>query len=127
MKNVALIPVSFLLSAALALGISQSVYAAKQTAPDAAQINKLITAAKTKADHVKLAHLLESEAAYEDAKAKALAAQAEAYKEHKHGFYDKNIGDLVEHTSALAQHYADAAKLHKSLAEIHAAIASELK
>lgn len=91
------------------------------------QINTLVEQAKSKADHEKIAALYEQEAKAEEAKAESLKGQAEAYKEHKHGLYGKDMADLQEHTQALSQRYEDSAKRHKALAEIHHRIAAELK
>lgn len=99
---------------------------ATQTLPDAS-IDALVGMAKTKADHAHIADLLDHEARVEATKAQSLKDQAEAYREHKHGNYGKNISDLTEHTEALARNYADAAKRHHALAAIHRQIATELK
>jgi uncharacterized membrane protein YqiK len=112
---------------ALALNLSSPAWAAKAKTAEDVQINSLIQNARTKADHEKIAQMLEQEAKDEEAKAQSLKDQAEAYKEHKHGLYGKDMADLWEHTIALSHHYEDSAKRHRGLAEIHRRIASEIK
>ncbi|SMF95412.1 hypothetical protein SAMN02949497_2775 [Methylomagnum ishizawai] len=89
-----------------------------------AQISTLVKSAKTPADHLKIAALLDAEAETEAAKAKTLSDQAEAYREHLHSAYGKNIPDLVEHTDALAHSYGEAAQRHKALADLHRQMAA---
>jgi uncharacterized membrane protein YqiK len=122
-----LIPSLLILAFGMGLMLSSSTWAAKGKAVEDVQITKLVAQAKTKADHEKIAGMLEKEAKSEEAKAKSLRDQAEAYKEHKHEVYGKDIADLEEHTEALARNYEESAKRHKSLADIHHRIASELK
>jgi hypothetical protein len=100
--------------------------ASRETAEDV-QADLLVGQAKTKADHLKIAAIYSAEAKAEAAKAQALRNQAEAYKDHEHDIYGRNILDLIEHTDALARSYQEAADRHEYLAQIHQQIASETK
>jgi len=111
----------------LSLGLSSPAWAAKAKTSEDVQITSLIQNARTKADHEKIAKMLEQEAKVEEAKAQSLKDQAEAYKEHKHEMYGKDMADLQEHTLALARQYEESAKRHMALAAIHRRIASEIK
>lgn len=91
------------------------------------QISALVKSAKTPADHLQIAALLDAEAESEAAKAKILADQAEAYREHLHSAYGKNIPDLVEHADALAHGYGEAAQRHKALADLHRQMAAAIR
>ena len=103
------------------------IRAASRESAEDAQVDVLIAQAKTKADHLKIAAIYRAEAKSEEAKAQALRDQAEAYKEHKHDVYGRNLLDLMEHTDALARTYQEAADRHEYLAHIHEEVAGDVK
>lgn len=111
----------------LSLGLSSPGWTAKAKASEDAHLSALILNAKTKADQEKIVKMLELEAKQEEAKVQSLKEQAEAYREHQHEMYGKDLADLQEHSLALARHYEEAVKRHMALAEIHRRIAAETR
>ena len=112
---------------ASSLSLVGGAEAASRESAEDVQVDVLIGQAKTKADHLKIAAIYSAEAKAEAAKAQALRNQAEAYKDHQHEVYGRNILDLIEHTDALARTYQEASDRHEYLAHIHEEIAGETK
>ncbi len=128
MKNGRSTHLSLLLCAALTgLSVSTETGAAPRETAEDVQLDVMVATAKTKADHLKISAMYAAESKAEAAKAQALRTQSEAYKDHRHDFYSKNILDLIEHTDALARNYQEAADRHNYLAQIHEQIAAEMK
>ena len=73
-----LFPSLLILAFGMGLMLSSSTWAAKGKTVEDVQITNLVAQAKTKADHEKIAGMLEKEAKSEEAKAKSLRDQAEA-------------------------------------------------
>jgi hypothetical protein len=117
--------VSFLAVAALAVAMSASAFtqtASAQEKLSQSQINTLVTAAKTPAEHQRIADYYKAEAQNDLAQAGEHQAMIAAYKANPSS---KHQASAVAHCANLATSYKEAATKSQQLAQMHQQMATQ--
>ena len=103
------------------IGLIQGVGSEATIEPD--QLNRLITGARSKADHENLAQYFEREAQALQEKADRHQKLAEKYE--KGGSYEKVKGFMLRHCNAIIRSYRQGAEGNLALAKMHRQLAAE--